>query len=250
MGIFLKFIKSIFEKKNKNSQHITKEEIKWYRDLDNLTTFDCIIPTKNLIFCHIQDPLEELIKKIQESIYPFILVYNNNIDDLIGIVYQKDLIQRLIHNNKKDGCDFLFSSLEFSPYTMGIDNAIEYMYENNITDLIIVDSKGGTLGLLNTNSIIEFLYGYKKYKLFFQENVKNNSIKIDGTILLKHIPEEWQIPEFQECYKSGTRTLGGFLGYYTGEVLCKGMEITINNLTLKVLESDDKFIKTILLYKK
>jgi putative hemolysin len=250
MGIFLKFIKNFFEKKNQNSKDFLDKQVKWYNDLDSISTFDCIIPTKNLIFCHIQEKLKELIKKIHETIYPFILVYNNNIDDLIGIVYEKDIIYSLVNNNKKDGCDFLFSKLEFSPYTMGINDAIEHMYENSISDLIIVDSKGITLGLLNINSIINFLYGYKKYKLFFDENIQNNSIKIESTILLKHIPEDWQIQEFQECYKSGTRTLGGFLCYYTGEVLSKGMEISIDKLTFKILESNDKFIKTILMTKK
>lgn len=249
MSIFLNFFSNIFKTNNNFKQNINQTH-EWYIDFNNLKTFDCIIPTKNLNFCHIQDNLSTLISTIEKSIHKCILIYDNNTDNLIGIVYESDIINTLVYKNKKDGCDFTFSHIEFSPYTMDVNEALNYMYENNIKDLIIVDSKGVTLGLFNIQSVINFLYDYEKYKKYFIVNENNNSIKIDATILLKHIPENWQIKEFYDCYKSGTRTLGGFLGYYTGEILRTNTEITINILTFKVIESDDKFIKTIEMIKK
>jgi CBS domain containing-hemolysin-like protein len=227
-------------------------KINWNNNLIEITVFDCMVPTKDLIFASVQNTFSQLVDKIQinnDLNDSYILIYNNNFDDLIGIVYESDIIKQFVTKEKKDGCDFLFSDIHFVPYIMDLNLAMNYMHSKNSNLLVVVDSKGVTLGTLSKNSIIDFLYTYEKIAEYFNKNINNNSIEIDGTVLLKHIPEDWQITEFYECYKTGTRTIGGFLGYYSGEILSVNKEIKIKDFSFKVLEGDEKFIKKILITK-
>ena len=223
----------------------------WNNNLNEITVFDCMIPTKDLIFSNVKHTFNQLVEKIQNNNnnINYIIIYDNNFDDLIGIVYESDIIQHFCSKEKKDGCDFLFSDIHFVPYIMDLNLAMNYMHSKSTNLLVVVDSKGVTLGTLSKNSIIDFLYNYEKVTEYFVKNLKDHSIEIDATILLKHIPEEWQIQEFYKCYKTGTRTIGGFLGYYSGEILTINKEIKIRNFIFKVIDGDEKFIKKILIIK-
>lgn len=226
-----------------------KKKTTWNNNLNEITVFDCMSPTKDLLFSNVQNTFEQLVEKIQQSNNNYVLIYNNNFDDLIGIVYESDIIKQFVTKKKKEGCDFLFSDIHFVPYIMDLNLAMNYMHTKNTNILVVVDSKGVTLGTLSKNSIIDFLYNYEKIAEYFVKNIKDNSIEVDGTVLLKHIPEDWQINEFYECYKTGTRTIGGFLSYYTGEILPVNKEVLIKYLNFKVLDGDEKFIKRILITK-
>lgn len=236
------------------NENLEKEnnKITWNNNLNEITVFDCMVPTKDLLFSNVHNTFQQLVEKIQSNNQPYnnyILIYNNNFDDLIGVVYETDIIRQFVTKEKKDGCDFLFSDIHFVPYIMDLNLAMNYMHAKNTNLLVVVDSKGVTLGTLSKDSIIDFLYTYEEIAEYFLKNTRNNSIIINGTVLLKHIPEDWQINEFYECYKTGTRTISGFLGYYSGEILEVDSEIKIKSLTFKVLEGDEKFIKKILITK-
>ncbi len=251
----LSSLKKIFFKHHLLEPEISHNEnnkVNWNNNLKEITVFDCMMPTKNLMFSNVQNTFEQLVEKIQNNLDTdnnYILIYDNNFDDLIGIVYESDIIKQFVTKEKKDGCDFLFSDIHFVPYIMDLNLAMNYMHSKNTSLLVVVDSKGVTLGTLSKYSVVDFLYTYEKIAEYFVKNIKNNSIEIDSTVLLKHIPEDWQITEFYECYKTGTRTIGGFLGYYTGEILTINEEIKIKDLLFKVIDGDDKFIKKILITK-
>lgn len=243
-------LKKIFFSKNEKCNNV-KDSMDFSSDqeeiIDNeISVYDCIIPNKELCFVSIKSSFENLISQMEEKEASCAFIYDNHSDDLVGIVYEKDIIATL-HHNKKDGCEFVFSDILFVPYVMNVFNAVETMNEKHTTTLVVVDNRGITLGIVTKASIIDFVYGYKSTIEYFKKNNHNNSITVDGSMLLKHIPKDWYINAFYDCYKTGTRTIGGFLGYHTGAVLSVGTEITVDHLKFKILEGDEKVIKTILI---
>lgn len=239
------YLKKIFSGTNTNTTRntiITKN--------DDITVYDCMIPNKELCFVHIQTSFPELLTKMQNSKNPYyVFVYDNTSDDLIGIVYEKDIITTFQQEKKKDGCDFYFSNIFFAPYVMDISTAVKLLHKKNTNLLVVVDNRGGTLGIVTKASIIDFVYGYETNKEYFLKNAQDNNIIVEGTLLLKHIPDNWYIEEFHQCYKSGTRTIAGFLGYYTGMVLQVDSIITINYMQFKILEGNEKVVNKILMTK-
>jgi putative hemolysin len=230
-------LKKIFNLKNNNSSD--KESSQNCNGVNSsqeqFSVFDCIVPTTGLCFSSIQSSFEDLINKMEEKKKSYLLIYDQNPDDLVGIVYEKDIITTFKTQEKKDGCDFIFSPITFVPYVMEVTAALKIMHKKNTHLLVVVDNRGSTLGVLTKNSIVDFAYGFDYTKDYFDENIKDGTILLSGSLLLKHIPEDWYIKEFHECYKTGTRTIGGFLGYYSGMVLKVASEVTVNNLHFKIL---------------
>lgn len=225
-----------------------------------MSVYDCMIPLKNLLVVDITVSFDELLKEMgydfkdedadDQNPSKFALVYHNNTDKMVGVVYSKDVIFRLSNlKSKKDGCDFLFSPLVYAPFIMNIKNAIELMDNKKTPVLLVVNNKGGTLGIVNKESIIDFVYNYETVKDYFEKHSKDGQIVVDGSLLLKHIPQEWFLNVFEDCYKAGTRTIGGFLGYYTGVIPALNSETIIDNFSFKILEGNERYIKTILISK-
>jgi putative hemolysin len=244
-----KFFQNLFLKtKQENSTTSSdKQEINTNEDV---SVYDCMIPSKNLYFVHIQTPYEELLENICEKNISHIFVYDQNSDDLVGIVNQYDIINTIYRKEKKDGCDFLFSNIHYVSYMTSIQNALHSLYEKNTNVLIVVDNRGSTLGVFTKEALVDFVHGYEQTLKLFENTHKNkNSIIVKGDLLLRHIPIDWHIPEFQKCYKNGTRTIGGFLGYHSGIILKVNNEITINHLSFTIIEATEKVIYKILIKK-
>jgi len=239
------YLKKIFSGTNTTTAITTNMSKK-----EEITIYDCMIPHKELCFVHVQTTFSELLMKMQNSKNPYyVFVYDNSSDDLIGIVYEKDIITTFQQEKKKDGCDFYFSNIFFAPYVMDVSTAVKLLHKNITNLLVVVDNRGGTLGIVTKGSNIDFVYGYETNKEYFLKNAQGNNITVEGTLLLKHIPDTWYIEEFHQCYKSGTRTIAGFLGYYTGMVLQVDTIITVNHMQFKILEGNEKVINKILMTK-
>lgn len=261
MGSIIKFIKKFFFSDKKTNHHPAEEQgnynNKQYKEID-FNIHDCMVPLKDVVLVDIKSSFQELLKAMKYDFHKnldadeqqpaeFALIYHEYTDDIIGIVYSKDLIFRIGMDIKKDGCDFFFSSVVFASMNTSIENAMNLMNKKSTPILLVVDNKGITLGVATKESFVDFAYNYEIVHKYFEEYNQDNKITVDGTLLLKHIPTDWYIKEFDSCYASGTRTIGGFLGYYTGVIPKQDEEITVNKLTFKVLEGNERFVKTILI---
>lgn len=243
-------LKQLFRKTNNVTPTPPPEVVSNALIQEEISVYDCMIPTIDLCFVHIQISFDNLLVKMQEKDLSYALVYDQGSDDLIGVVEEKDIIACLRTDERKDGCEFLFSPINFVPYVMDINNALKTMNARKNNMLVVVDNRGSTLGIITKASIVDFIYGYEFTNEYFQKHLQqNNSIEVDGSLLIRHIPQDWYLKEFYACYKSGTRTIGGFLGYHTGMVLKKGAQVIIGNIQFCIVEGDDKVVNRILMTK-
>jgi len=168
----------------------------------------------------------KLIKKMGHSRIP---VYEETIDNIIGILYAKDLLgiyeQWYISKEKFD----IIREAYFVPENKKIDELLDIFQKDRIQIAIAIDEYGGTAGLITMEDVVEEVVGEiideydKEIKLF--EIIEDNIIIADAIISIDKINEILKI----EIPENGFETLGGFIFDLLGRVPKKGEKIKYQN---------------------
>ena len=171
-------------------------------------------------------------------------VYKENLDNIVGILYLKDLIGILKE-------DFVLSKFVkrpiFMPETVKLDELLKVMIEKKMQMIIILDEYGGTSGILTMEDIIEEVVGeiedeYDTHRKDI-EKVDKNTYKVKASVEIEDINEKLEI----NIPKQDVETVGGFVLTLVERIPKKGETFKYNNLHFRILDADDRKINWLLL---
>jgi len=189
-----------------------------------------------------------LIKKVGHSRIP---VYEETIDNIIGILYAKDLLgiyERWYISKEKFDLKQIIRRTYFVPENKKIDDLLDIFQKDKIQIAIAIDEYGGTAGLITMEDVVEEVVGEiideydKEIKLF--EITEDNTVIADGNIDIEKINEILNI----EIPENGFETLGGFIFDLLGKVPKKGEKIKYHNIQIiieKVVKNRIRRVKII-----
>ena len=132
--------------------------------LNNVFEFNDIIvseimtPRTDMYAIDINDKIEDVLDEIDEFKYSRIPVYEENVDDIKGILFVKDILKPL-KDNEKIEIDKIIREPYFVPESKDIDELFKEMQQNKVQMAIVIDEYGGTAGLITMEDIIEELVG-------------------------------------------------------------------------------------------
>ncbi len=189
-------------------------------EFNDKTAGDVMIPRNNIIALNINDKREKIVNTVIEEGYSRIPVYNENIDNIIGILYSKDLISAAEHRELILLQD-LIRPANFIPENKHIGEILKDFQKNHIHVGIVVNEHGGVEGLITLEDIIEEIVGEieDEYDLETSTNIQkdkkgiylvNPSLSIDDF----NTRFKTDIPENHDEYQ----TLSGFLQSVTGHI--------------------------------
>jgi gliding motility-associated protein GldE len=205
-------------------------------------------PRIDLFALEIQESFKQVIDKIIEKGYSRIPVYQENIDQIVGVLYIKDLLPHIESNN------FEWQSLMRKPFFVPENKKLDDLLKDFQTMknhlAIVVDEYGGTSGLITLEDIIEEIVGDISDE-FDDENINYSKIDdlnflFEGKINLKDFYRIIQVDEdiFEER-KGEAETLAGFLLEILGNFPRKGQKLTFENLLFTIEAVDVRRIKQI-----
>ena len=244
---------------------VTEEEIKMMIDegeekgtiergekqlLNNVFEFNDIIvsevmtPRTEMYAIDINNDIYDSLDEIDEFKYSRIPVYEDNIDDIKGILFIKDIIKPLKENKRID-IRSIIREPYFVPESKDIDELFKEMQANKVQIAIAIDEYGGTAGLITMEDIIEELVGnifdeYDEEEIDYKK-IDDNTYILSGAITSYELKKIFDI-EFPE---GDYETLSGYLIDKLGRIPDEDEHPIIEdeNLTYKVEEIDDKRIK-------
>ncbi|WP_335965563.1 gliding motility-associated protein GldE [Galbibacter sp. PAP.153] len=192
---------------------------------------------------------QEVVSEIVKNGYSRIPVFKENMDNVTGVLYVKDLLPYLDRKN------FDWPTLKRDPYFVPenkkLDDLLKEFQEKKNHLAIVVDEYGGTSGLVTLEDIIEEIVGdisdeFDDEDLVYSKLDSNNFV-FEGKTALKDfyrvIELEDEMP-FEEN-KGESETIAGFVLEIAGSFPKKGEKITFNNVTFVVEALDKKRIKQI-----
>lgn len=230
---------------NKDEQKILQGIV----NFGNTETVQIMIPRIDIFALSDSETYEAVLDKILKNGYSRNPVYKENIDNIIGVLYAKDL---LAHLNKKD---FAWQELIRDPFFVPENKKLDDLLgdfraiKNHLA--IVVDEYGGTSGLVTLEDVIEEIVGdindeFDDEDLSYSKIDANNYI-FDGKTTIKdfcRVLDDEDEDIFEE-EKGESETLAGFILEISGKFPKKGAKINFKNYTFTIEALDKKRIKQV-----
>ena len=218
--------------------------------LNNVFEFNDIIvseimtPRTDMYAIDINDKIEDVLDEIDEFKYSRIPVYEENVDDIKGILFVKDILKPL-KDKEKIEIDKIIREPYFVPESKDIDELFKEMQQNKVQMAIVIDEYGGTAGLITMEDIIEELVGniFDEYddEEIDVKKIDENTYIVSGLLTSYELKKVFGI----EIPEGDYETLSGYLLDRLGRIPDENEHPVIEDekLTYKVEEMEDKRIK-------
>lgn len=204
---------------------------------------EIMIPRISMICLEVNQNIDNVLNAILETGYSRIPLYEETIDNIVGIVYEKDMLKILKDNRLNINIRDIMRPAYFTPEIKKIDELLKEMQKDRISMAIVVDEYGGTDGLITVEDIIEEIVGEIEdeydQKSAVIENLGNNAFMVDARMNIEDVNAYFDINlPVDEC-----ETIGGFVYGLLGRIPAQGEEVNIDSLSIIVEKIHRRMIK-------
>ena len=124
---------------------------------NNLEAVDILTPRVDIIAVSKDESIEEIQNKFFESGFSRFPVYDENIDDIVGIINEKDFNHLVIHKNQE--LNTIIKPVQFVSETIKASKLLQLLQQSKSHMAIVADEYGGTMGVVTLEDILEELVG-------------------------------------------------------------------------------------------
>ena len=208
----------------------------------------------DIVAVDFKDSFEKISKLINQSGLSRIPVYKENIDNVEGVLYVKDLIPHL----KEASFDWRekIRPAFFVPESKNIDILFKDFQEKRVHLAIVIDEYGGVSGLVTLEDVIEEILGDIRDEFDFEDDfqfkkIDNNTYLFEGKTSLNDFCKLTKMDKnyFNEI-KGESESLGGLLLEINSKIPNKGDKIKFHKFIFTIMSVDNKRIKRVRVYKK
>ena len=205
--------------------------------LSELNSKDIMIPRVDLFAVDSEIDLKSLLKVIIEAGHSRVPVYEETIDNIIGILYVKDLIKLITHTEKtkKFNLKKVIHEPFFVPETMPLDELLLEFKLKKLHIAIVVDEYGGLGGIVTLEDILEVIVGdindeFDTEELPEFEKTGPNTYEVDSRMLISDLNERLNLSLPTDDFD----TVGGFVFDLFGRVPEKDEAIKYKNTSFRI----------------
>jgi magnesium and cobalt transporter len=147
---------------NQSRKKVGKEEelmIRGIVELSDSIVREVMVPRTDVAFLPVSMPKEELLDKVIGSGYSRFPVYNETVDNVVGILYAKDLLRALVKCDEPIDIGKIVKPPYFVPETKKLNSMLKEFKRRKVHIAVVVDEFGGTSGIVCLEDIIEEIVG-------------------------------------------------------------------------------------------
>ena len=211
--------------------------------LGDQRVYSLMTPRTDIVYLDINDSIEDIRKKIDESGFSRFPVRQDSLDVLLGVVRARDMLVRSLSGDPIRLKDLLKPAY-FIPETTLASQALEIFKEKGTELLLVVDEFGGIQGLLTLNDILEEIVGQIEMEEPQATQRQDGSWLLDGML---------EVDEFKEIFKLSAlphedeyETLSGFVMMSLGRVPQTADHFEWQGLRFEVIDMDGRRVDKIL----
>jgi magnesium and cobalt transporter len=219
-------------------------------DLKQTVAREIMIPRTHLVCLPKEADLEQTLTKIISSGYSRIPVYNENVDQIIGVLNAKDLLPLWLKHQEDFNLADICREPFFVPETKRINDLLNELRSRKSHLAIIVDEYGGTAGIVTVEDIVEEIVGeicdeHDVEEVLFSGQ-EDGSVLVSARVTLYDFEEYFGVALPEGDYD----TLGGYIILVMGKVPAKGEETEYQDLTMTVDGCDRKRITRVRVWRR
>jgi len=217
-------------------------------EFDNKSVSDIMTHRIDVDALPIASSLKEAIKLTNSTGWTRFPVYEDSIDNVIGILHVKELLQ-FIEKGQEQAFNLraMIRKPHFVPEAKKTDELFQEMQINKIHMAIVIDEYGGAAGIVTIEDLVEEIVGniYDEYDVEEKEYEKldDNTYMLSGVITLRTLREQLDV----EVPEGEYDTLGGYIIYTLGRIPDEGEQpvVEYGNYVFKVEEIDEMRISKV-----
>jgi CBS domain containing-hemolysin-like protein len=221
------------------------EMIRSIFDLEQTTAREIMVPRVDIVAAEKNTPIDELIDLMVGAGYSRIPIYQDSIDNIVGVVNAKDLLNLLKQGKQSVDLEQIIRPAYFIPESKKVDELLREFKEKRVTQAIVVDEYGGTAGLVSMKDVLEEIVGeiadeYDSSQPQI-ETLSTTEAVLDAKVSIDALNEEFKV----ELKAEGFDTVGGLVLHQLGRIASAGDEIQVNGLLFSVLATLGRRIQKI-----
>jgi putative hemolysin len=211
-------------------------------ELSNKRVRDTMVPRTEIVAIDRNSSIEDLKNLFITSGYSKIPVFQDNIDDVIGVVFAYDLF-----NNPENIGDIL-RPVKLIPSSKKSKDLLQEFRQSNVSVAIVIDEYGGTAGMVTIEDLIEEVVGdiqdeYDKTDEVIKK-IADNTYVVSGNVELDELEEKYPEIELQDV-EDEFETLAGYIISHVGRIPKVNEEILIQGNTFIISKATPSRIETV-----
>ena len=218
-------------------------------DFGDTLVREVMTPRPDIVAIHAAATLDDLRALFREQEYSRIPVFRDSLDNILGLVYVKDLV---VLGDVAKGDQPITNHLRpahFVPETKLVSELLREFQHQRIQSAIVVDEYGGTAGLVTLEDLVEEIVGEirDEYDVEAEPVVEesNGSFVFSGAADVDEIADRLHVAIERE----GFETVGGFLLSHLGHVPATGETFDIDSLRVEVIDAERRRVRKVRIWR-
>ncbi len=224
-----------------------KEMIHGVIELGDKRVHEVMVPRIGIRAVNVDDPLDEVLEMIIAAGHSRLPVFSDSLDNIVGILYAKDLLPYLKGNARANGqidIRTLVRSPVYVPESKAVDELLHDMQTAKRHIAIVVDEYGGTAGLVTMEDVVEEIVGeiqdeYDTEEAMVEpvESDDDLAFRLDGRVSMDDLRDLFDLSDDDESDEEAYDTVGGFIVHREGRIPLPGAETPFRDGVLLRVEA-------------
>jgi putative hemolysin len=234
-----------------------KEMIHGVIELAEKRVHEVMVPRIGIRAVNVDDSMDDILDMLVRAGHSRLPVFEENLDNIIGILYAKDLLPYLkgdARGNGKIDIRRLVRPPVYVPESKAVDELLHEMQAGKRHIAIVVDEYGGTAGLITMEDVVEEIVGeiqdeYDREESLV-ERVESDSevvFRVDGTVSMDDLRDLFDLSDAEEPDEDAYDTVGGFIVHRVGRIPLPGAEIPFrDDVVLRVEAAEPRRVAKVI----
>ena len=213
-------------------------------DFNSVKARDCMVPRIDIVSVELNDDISILNNKFIETNFSKILVYRENIDNIIGYVHSFEMFK------KPESIKQMLLPISFVPEAISGMELLQLFTEKSGNIAVVVDEYGGTAGAVTIEDVIEEIFGEIEdehdVEDLLEEEINEGEYLFSARHEIDYLNDEYKL-NLQES--EDYETLGGLILDHLENIPEAGTRVEIDGIIMEITEVSDNRINTVRLYK-
>lgn len=224
---------------------INEEENDMIRSIFALGTTvvrEIMVPRTDMACVSVDATVREVLSDIIACGHSRIPVYEGTIDNIVGLIYAKDLLKYWGMSEAAVVLKKMMRVPYFIPESKNLEELLQEFKKKRVHIAIVIDEYGGTSGLVTIEDLLEQIVGDIQDEYDLEEEwlteEPDGAVVVDARLPIEELEEHFGVEIEREKFD----TVGGLIFHLTGRIPSKGEEVTNDSIRLTVLDADERRI--------
>ncbi len=196
---------------------------------------EVMVPRVDIVAVEATDSIADVIKVIIEFGFSRIPIYEDNVDNIVGVVYAKDLLRHGVVGDDQRPLKAIAREPYYTPEAKRVGELLREMKERKVHIAVVVDEHGGTAGIVTFEDLIEEIVGpirdeYDMREVEELQIISDHEVVVSARFPVDDLKEELDLP----VPTVEADTVGGLVYELLGEIPKVGATIQLGDATLTV----------------